>query len=153
MRAKGFWGKFLVRNAEIKLHCLEKSWHCKVRSFWMIMENYILCRGVSSRSYSKNVFFNRKWLWQYYVLCFHICRLWTVLNKQVLKNQTFFLPWNVLLWQLGNLWGSCRNPLFYNIFHWNHFRPLNNTTFFWNISESYNWNFLNRIGDWTDFLT
>ena len=26
------------------------------------------------------------------VLCFHICRLQTVPNKQVLKNQTFFHP-------------------------------------------------------------
>ena len=26
------------------------------------------------------------------VVCFHICRLQTVTNKQVLKNGTFFLP-------------------------------------------------------------
>ena len=27
------------------------------------------------------------------ILCLHICILQTVSNKQVLKNQTFFLPW------------------------------------------------------------
>ena len=63
--------------------------------------------------------------------CFHTCRLQMTPNNQVLKNQTFFL-----LWQIGNLWWNCRNPLFYNIFHWNHSRCLNNNTILcWNIFE------------------
>ena len=32
-RAKSFWGKFCVKNGEIKLRCLEKSWHCRVTRF------------------------------------------------------------------------------------------------------------------------
>ena len=88
------------------------------------------------------------------VLCFPICRFQTVPNKQVLKNQTFSFIENVLSWQLGNLWWSCKNPLFYKIFHWNHSRPLNNgTTLYWNISEPFSWNFFNRVGDWIEFPT
>ena len=71
------------------------------------------------------------------------------------KIRLFSFHNEVLLWQLGNLWWwSCRNRLFYNIFHWKHSRPLNHsTTLCWNISEPFDWSSINRIGDWIEFLT
>ena len=32
-RAKSFWGKLWATNGEIKVCCLEKSWHCRVTRF------------------------------------------------------------------------------------------------------------------------
>ena len=45
------------------------------------------------------------------VLCFHIYRLQTAPNKQVLKNWTFFLPWQLAIFD-----EAVELPFFTNFF-------------------------------------
>ena len=98
--------KIEVKFGDIEMGCLEKSWHWRVTRFWTIRGCYILQRCLIQK-------FFQKWFFQQKMAL-------TVLGKLKLYvftfadyklNGTFFLPW-----QLGNLWWSCRNPLFITFF-------------------------------------
>ena len=98
MRAKSLTEKFCPeeKGGEVKVRCLEKSQHiAELQDFQQLGDPVFYTKVFNPEVVPKMVFSTedgsgstRKTK----VLCFHICILQTVSIKQVLKNQTFFLP-------------------------------------------------------------